>query len=43
MFMSWNGYRSFTHNFIIEQLKASPEKVEKEKDERKIIWIMIPW
>ena len=37
MFMFWNGYPSFTRNSIIKQLKTSPKKVEKEKDDRKII------
>ena len=33
--MTWNGYRFFTR--IIKRLKTSPEKVEKEKHDRKII------
>ena len=37
MLMSWNGYPSFTRNSIIKRLKTSPKKVEKEKDDRKII------
>ena len=42
MFMSWNGYPSFTRNSIIKRLKTSPKKIEKEKDDRKIIWIRLP-
>ena len=42
-FLSWNGYPSFTRNSIIKQLKTSPKKVEKEKDDRKIIWIQLPY
>ena len=41
--MSWNGYASFTRNSIIKQLKTSPKKVQKEKDDRKIIWIRLPY
>ena len=37
MFMSWNGCPSFARNSIIKRLKTSPKKVEKEKDDRKII------
>ena len=43
MFMSWNGYPSFTRNSIIKQLKTSLKKVEKEKDDRKIIWIRLSY
>ena len=43
IFMSWNGYLSFTRNSIIKRLKASPKQVEKEKDDRKIIWISLPY
>ena len=32
MSVSWNGYPSFT-----------PENVEKEKDDRKIIWIRLQY
>ena len=41
--MSWNGCPSFTRNSIIKQLKAFPKKAEKEKDDRKIIWIRLPY
>ena len=41
--MSWDGYSSFTRNSIIKQLKASPRKVDIEKDDRKIIWIRLPY
>ena len=43
MFMSWNGYPSFTCNSIIKRLKASPKKVEKEKDDWTIIWIRLQY
>ena len=43
MFMSWNGYPSFTCNSIIKQLKTPPKIIEKEKDDRKIIWIRLPY
>ena len=43
MFMSWNGYPYFTRNSIIKRLKTSTKKVEKEKDDRKIIWIRLPY
>ena len=36
-----NGYPSFTRYSIIKQLKISPKKVGKEKDDRKIIWISL--
>ena len=41
--MSWNCYPSFTRNSIIKRLKTSPKKVEKEKEDRKIIWIRLPY
>ena len=41
MFMSWNGYPSFTRDSIINQLKTPPKIIEKEKDDRKIIWIRL--
>ena len=41
--MSWNGCPSFTRNSIVKQLKAFPKKAEKEKDDRKIIWIRLPY
>ena len=43
MCMSWNGYPSFTRNSIIKRLKTSPKKIEKVKDDRKIIWIRLPY
>ena len=43
MLISWNGYPSFTHNSIRKQLKTFPKKVEKEIDDRKIIWIRLPY
>ena len=43
MFMSWNRYPSLTRNSIIKRLKTSPNKVETEKDDRKIIWIRSPY
>ena len=43
MFMSWNGYSSFTRNSIIKRLKTRPKKVEKEKYDRKVIWIRLPY
>ena len=41
--MSWNGYPFFTSNFIIKQLKTSPKNFGKEKDDRKIVWIRLPY
>ena len=32
IFMSWNGYPSFTCNPVIKRLKTSPKKIEKEKN-----------
>ena len=43
MLISWNGYPSFKHNSIRKQLKTFPKKVEKEIDDRKIIWIRLPY
>ena len=43
IFVSWNGYPSFTHNSIIKRLKTSRKKVKKEKDDRKIKWIRLPY
>ena len=43
MFMFWNGYPSFTRNSIIKQLKTFPKKVEKEKDDKKIRCIRLPY
>ena len=34
---------SFTRNSFIKQLKTSPKKVEKEKDDRKNIWMRLPY
>ena len=41
--MSWNGHRFFTRNSIIKRLKTYPKKIEKEKNDRKIIWIRLPY
>ena len=41
--MFWNDYTSSTRNSIIKRLKTSPKKVEKEKDDRKTIWIRLPY
>ena len=43
MFISWNGYSSFTRNSITKRLKTRPKNVEKEKYDRKIIWIRLPY
>ena len=39
--MSWNGYPFFTSNSIIKQLKRSLKKLEKEKNDREIIWVRL--
>ena len=41
--MLWDSYHFFTCNPTIKQLKTSPKKIEKEKDDRKIIWIRLPY
>ena len=43
MFLSWNGHPFFTRNSIIKRLKTYPKKIEKEKNDRKIIWIRLPY
>ena len=40
--MSWSCYPSFSQNLIIKGLITSP-KVQKEKDDRKTIWIRLPY
>ena len=41
--MSWNGYPSFTRNAIIKQSKKPKQRVENENNNRKVIWLRLPY
>ena len=41
--MSWNGYPSYVRNSFIKCLKSKNNKNNNELDERKIIWIRLPY
>ena len=43
LFMSWNGYPSYVRNSFIKCLKSKNNKNNNELDERKIIWIRLPY
>ena len=43
LFMSWNGYPSYVRNTFIKRLKNKNNKNNNELDERKIIWIRLPY
>ena len=41
--MSWNGYPFYVRNTFIKRLKSKNNKNNNELDERKIIWIRLPY
>ena len=45
LFISWNGYPSYTRNSVIKHLRNNTNTNinEKTNDEKKIIWVRLPY